>query len=195
MTFKRRRREHTWVWSGQPTRTLNSRVSRASTPCGRRCKVRKASAARGGNPDGGNLGTNGTFPYIPQVYVISTPHPRPPASLPVLRRFSFALCLSYHFSASVANSIPSSHFPPTTYSFKVVFRVFRDFHSVPVKPQLCSSWSILHVQWQNRFYVPTGTFSTMFQLEHSASHRQLTNSPTPLLQSPHEPASLRRRSH
>jgi hypothetical protein len=26
-----------------------------------------------------------------------------------------------------------THLPPTNYSFKVVFRVFRDFHSVPVK--------------------------------------------------------------
>jgi hypothetical protein len=42
--------------------------------------------------------------------------------------------------------------PPTNYSFKVVFRVFRDFHSVPVKPQLCSNWNIQH-------NVPVGTLS------------------------------------
>ena len=34
----------------------------------------------------------------------------------------------------LSKPIPLSHLPPTNYSFKVVFRDFRDFHSVPVKP-------------------------------------------------------------
>src|SRR5580700_5842188 len=74
-----------------------------------------------------------------------------------------------HFFRSLPNSTSSSHLPPANYSFKVVFRVFRDFHSVPVKPHLCSSWSILYIQSQNRSNVPTGTFSTMFQREHSVN--------------------------
>jgi hypothetical protein len=32
--------------------------------------------------------------------------------------------------------------PPANYSFKVVFRLFRDFHSVPVKLLMCSNWNI-----------------------------------------------------
>ena len=40
------------------------------------------------------------------------------------------------------NPIPLSRLPPTNYSFKVVFRVFRNFHSVPVKLLLCSDWNI-----------------------------------------------------
>src|SRR6202035_4171740 len=89
-----------------------------------------------------------TDPPYPQVHAISTPHPRLPASFAPFQRFSFALCLFYHFSASVTNSIHPSYLPPTNYSFKMIFRVFRDFHSVPVKPQLCSSWSILYIQSQ-----------------------------------------------
>jgi hypothetical protein len=77
-----------------------------------------------------------------QVHVISTHRPRVPASKPDFQRFSFALCLFYHFPGPCHKPIPSSHLPPTYYSFKVVFRVFRDFHSVPVKPLLCSSWNI-----------------------------------------------------
>jgi len=77
-----------------------------------------------------------------QVYVISTPHPQLPASSPASRRFPFAPCLFYHFSSSLPNSIRPSDLPPLNYSFKVVFRLFRDFHSVPVKPLLCSNWNI-----------------------------------------------------
>jgi hypothetical protein len=56
-------------------------------------------------------------------------------------RFFFALWFPYHFSAHSAKARITSHLPPANYSFKVVFRVFRDFHSVPVK----------------RLYVPVGT--------------------------------------
>ena len=61
------------------------------------------------------------------------------------------------FPRAPPKGIPPIHLPPTNYSFKVVFRVFRDFHSVPVETLLCSSWNILYVQSQNR---------SMFQLEH-----------------------------
>ncbi len=57
-------------------------------------------------------------------------------------RFSFALWLFYHFPAASANPIRLSLLPTIKYSFKVVVRVFRDFHSVPVKTHLCSSWNI-----------------------------------------------------
>jgi hypothetical protein len=46
------------------------------------------------------------------------------------------------FTGFFPKSIPPSHLPPINYSFKVVFRVFHDFHSVPVKPLICSSWNI-----------------------------------------------------
>jgi hypothetical protein len=62
------------------------------------------------------------------------------------------------FPGAFPKPIPSTHLPPTNYSFKVVFRVFRDFHSVPVKTPLCSSWNILYVQPQ---------IAPMFRLEHS----------------------------
>jgi hypothetical protein len=81
-------------------------------------------------------------------------HSSPPSAslFAFLPLFSFALCLLHHFFDPSPNSLPPSHLPPTNYSFKVVFRVFRDFHSVPVKPLICSNW--------NTLYVP------MFQLEH-----------------------------
>ncbi len=72
------------------------------------------------------------------------------------RRFSFALCLFYHFSGPSTKPNPPSHFPRTNYSFKVVFRVFRDFHSVPVKTLICSNWNIQ----------PEHFVRTMFQSEH-----------------------------
>ncbi len=87
-----------------------------------------------GHPLGGLPGDRRDAPYIPQVYVIGTPQPRLPAPSAAFRRFPFALCLFCHFSGSVTKPIHPSHFPPINYSFKVVFRVFRDFHSVPVKP-------------------------------------------------------------
>jgi hypothetical protein len=63
-------------------------------------------------------------------------HSPPQSASPfaVFQRFPFALCLFCHFLRSLSNPIHLSHMPPTNYSFKVVFRVFRDFHSVPVKP-------------------------------------------------------------
>jgi hypothetical protein len=61
----------------------------------------------------------------------------PPTSASSERRFSTLFLrpavfvpIFRHFS----NPIHLSHSPPTNYSFKVVFRVFRDFHSVRVKP-------------------------------------------------------------
>src|SRR5580698_10357248 len=73
--------------------------------------------------------------------------PPPAASIESnLRLFFFALCLSCHFFGPRAIPIPASHLPPTNYSFKVVFRVFRDFHSVPVKPLICSNWNIMYRQ-------------------------------------------------
>jgi hypothetical protein len=48
-------------------------------------------------------------------------------------------------------AIQPSHLPPANYSFKVVFRDFRVFHSAPVKALLCSSWNI-------QLDVPVGTF-------------------------------------
>jgi|SRR5580704_802423 hypothetical protein len=61
---------------------------------------------------------------------------------PVSQRFPFALWFSYHFFSASSKPIHPSHLPPANYSFKVVFRVFRDFHSVPVKPLICSNWNI-----------------------------------------------------
>jgi hypothetical protein len=58
----------------------------------------------------------------------STPFLRPTLFMPIFRHPS--------------KPIPLSGLPPTNYSFKVVFRVFRDFHSVPVKLLLCSNWNI-----------------------------------------------------
>src|SRR5208283_3080387 len=59
-----------------------------------------------------------------------------------LQRFPFAPCLFHHFFISATNPNPVSNMPPTNYSFKVVFRDFRVFHSVPVKTTLCSNWNI-----------------------------------------------------
>jgi hypothetical protein len=56
-------------------------------------------------------------------------------------RFPFALCLFRHFPNRLRKSILRSHLPHTNYSSKAVFQVFRDFHSVPVKTQLCSNWN------------------------------------------------------
>jgi hypothetical protein len=57
----------------------------------------------------------------------STPSLRPTLFVPIFRHSP--------------KPIPLSHLPPTNYSFKVVFRLFRDFHSVPVKLHLCSNWN------------------------------------------------------
>ena len=43
----------------------------------------------------------------------------------------FALWFFYHYFSASPKPMPPSHLPPTNYSFKVVLRVFRDFHSVP----------------------------------------------------------------
>jgi hypothetical protein len=56
---------------------------------------------------------------------------------------------------------PPSHLPTTNYSFKVVFRVFRDFHSVPVKPLICSNWNIQH-------NVPAGTLGSGLERQAAA---------------------------
>ena len=82
---------------------------------------------------------------------------RVPSSLVIVRRFPFALCLFYHFFAASHKTIPPSLLPPTNYSFKVVFHSFRDFHSVPVKREMCSNWNILYIQPQNHLNVPVGT--------------------------------------
>ncbi len=61
------------------------------------------------------------------------------------RRFS-TLFLRLTFFVPIfrhsSNSIPLSRLPPIDYSFEVAFRVFRNFHSVPVKTTLCSDWNI-----------------------------------------------------
>src|SRR5580704_1289755 len=89
---------------------------------------------------------------------------RVPASFAVFYRFSFALCLFYHFPAASHKPITVNDLPPDNYSFKVVFRVFRDFHSVPVKPLICSDWNIRanvpagdRWAWQACIASPTGT--------------------------------------
>jgi hypothetical protein len=71
----------------------------------------------------------------------------PPTTASLERRFSapflrptFFVPIFRHSS----NSIPLSRLPRTNYSFKVVFRLFRNFHSVPVKTTLCSDWNIQH---------------------------------------------------
>jgi len=46
------------------------------------------------------------------------------------------------FRGAFPKGIPPNQLPPADYSFKVVFRDFRDIHSVPVKRELCSSWNI-----------------------------------------------------
>jgi len=113
---------------------------------------------------------------FPQVYVISTRRHQAPISRTGFRRFPFALCLSYHFSSASSNTIHPSHLRPTNYSVKVVFRIFRDFHSVPVETQLCSSQNILYIQSQTAHVFQLEHSSDMFRLEHSPAY-----APAPLL--------------
>jgi hypothetical protein len=86
-------------------------------------------------------GQTGRSPYV-QVHVIGT-HPRPvPTARTMPPAFPSPCVLLTAFRSASTKLHPPSHLPPANYSFKVVFRVFRDFHSVPVKPELCSSWNI-----------------------------------------------------
>jgi hypothetical protein len=92
----------------------------------------------------------------------------------ILSRFLFALCLSYHFQTRFANFNPCTRLPSANYSFKVVFRVFRDFHSVPVKLEICSSWNTLCIHLQ---------IDDVFRPEHIAKYITFrpTRSPRPPL--------------
>jgi heat shock protein HtpX len=71
-----------------------------------------------------------------------------PASFAAFCRFPFALSLFCNFLAASTNPIPPNHLQPTNDSRKAVFRVFRDFHSVPVKRELCSDWNIVRKVFQ-----------------------------------------------
>ena len=81
--------------------------------------------------------------FFSQVYEISTHYPRVPVSRPDFRRFLFALWFFFHFLRLSPNPIPITHLQSTKCRRKALFRVFRDFHSVPAK----------------RSNVPTGTLS------------------------------------
>jgi hypothetical protein len=127
---------------------------------------------------GNNRGTSRLSPrFCPHVssrslrkvgHGIGTRIVQVPSSFALFHRLPFALCLSYHFSASATNPIQPIHFARTNYSFKVVFRVFRDLHSVPVKRELCSSWNICTCNRKT---------ASVFQSEHSANPLATANVP------------------
>src|ERR1700692_783423 len=90
--------------------------------------------------------------YFPQVYVIGT-HSRPvPTARPTVPAFPSPCVLLAAFRVAFPKPHPPSHLPPANYSFKVVFRDVRDFHSVPLNRELCSNGNILYVH-----NVPIGT--------------------------------------
>jgi hypothetical protein len=99
-----------------------------------------------------NLSTNGISPLFPQAYVISTRRRRLLVELQSAVAFPSPCGFLTTFPAPSPKPNPTSHLAPTNYSFKVVFRDFRDFHSVPVKHEICSNWNIQH-------NVPAGTLA------------------------------------
>jgi hypothetical protein len=75
---------------------------------------------------GRNSETDGTFPYFPQVYVISTPNRQVPASFAALQRFSFALRFwCRYFGTSLNPSFPATSRPPT-----IALRWFSEFSEI-----------------------------------------------------------------
>src|ERR1700693_3104014 len=78
----------------------------------------------------------------PQTYVISTRRRRLLVESQSAAAFPSPCGFLTTFPGPSPKPNPPSLLPPANYSFKVVFRVFRDFHSVPVKREICSSRNI-----------------------------------------------------
>jgi hypothetical protein len=97
----------------------------------------------------GNSGTDRTFPFPASL---CNWHSEPtPASLETrFSTLSLRPTLFVPIFRHLSNFIPLSRLPPTNYSFKVVFRVFRDFHSVPAKLLMCSDGNIQAIPPQKK---------------------------------------------